>query len=262
MKSPCVLLFAFGLALAGCDLGSADDDGGGATDGASNSGGDAPGASAVAGCREACDRLQFFDCIDGDTHEVCWNACPNRVEGEVELFASCVMNSVPSCDPACLDNLLDADEPGSDSTSGGSSDSGTTPSSCEAACQAYVDAGCDVSDLSESPSCALACGALSTDEQAVVAACLNAPDTCEINPVCLEGAGEGGAGDETGGDVAMACQGACDGLLFFDCIDPAEHGTCFELCESEPEPDAETFTACVNTVGASCDGSCYDVFAG
>lgn len=267
MKIPSAFL-ALGLLLSAsaCDINvNEGDEGSSGTDGSSNSGGsgDAPSDSAVESCREACDGLQFFDCINADTHETCWNACPNRSDGDLELFSSCVMNSLPSCDPGCLDNLLDAPEPDPDPDPTGSNDSGGT-NTCEDACQAYIDAGCDVSDLGEAPTCALACSQLTDDEQAVVAACLNSPETCEVNPACLDGGGggeEGGGFDESGGDSPI-CQFACDDLLFYDCIAPAEHSNCYSVCGSAPNSEVDAFVGCVTSVGSTCDGSCYDVFVG
>jgi hypothetical protein len=264
-----VVFLTLGLLLSApaCDT-EVSEGGSGDTDGASNSGGsgDAPSSGAVSSCRGACDNLQFFDCINADTHETCWNACPNRSDGDLELFSSCVMNSLPSCDPGCLDNLLDAPEPDPDPDPTGSDTGGDN--ACEEACQAYVDADCDLSDLGEVPSCGLLCAQLTENEQAVVAACLNAPQTCEVNPACLDGEGEGSGGeegggfDESGGDSSSSCQFACDDLLFYACIAPAEHSNCYSVCGSAPTGDVDAFVGCVNSVGATCDGTCYDVFAG
>ena len=150
-----------------------------------------PTDASISDCRDACGELQTFDCIDGNTHEACWNVYQERSEGDLELFASCVSNSLPSCDPDCLDGLLDAAEP---SSTGG--DLGP----CESACGAYADAGCDVSELSGVEECALLCGALSSDFADYVATCFDSPETCEINPRCLDDEEGGGPADETGGE--------------------------------------------------------------
>lgn len=267
MKIPSAFL-ALGLLLClpACDIETDQDSGsGGDTDGGAGSGGAPPSNASVSSCRDACDGLQFFDCIDGGTHETCWNACPHRSDDDLELFASCVMNSLPNCDPDCLDGLLDAPEPQPEpTTDGGSDGAGTT--SCEDACQTYVDAGCDVSELSEAPSCAQACGVLSPDEQDLVAACLNSPATCEINPLCLDGGGEdGGAVDETGdgdGGGSVSCHIACDELLFYDCLTPSEHSNCYDVCDAATGNDADTFVSCVDAVIPKCDPGCYEVFVG
>lgn len=259
MKIPAVFL-ALGVLLStsACETDDVDEVSQG-TEGMSNSGGvaDGPSSSAVESCRGACDRLQFFECIDADTHEVCWQACPSRIDDDLELFSSCVMNSLPSCDSGCLNNLLDAPEPEPDPTGSSGSDGTNT---CEEACQAYINAGCDVSDFGEAPTCALACSQLTDDEQAIVAACFNSPETCEINPACVGGGEEGGF-DESGGD-SPTCQLACDDLLFYDCIAPAEHSTCYSTCGSAPTSEVDVFIGCVSSVGSACDGRCYDVFVG
>lgn len=199
MKTPSMLL-VLGLLVSvpACDDTGGDGNGGSAGVGAGTSGsgsgngsGAEPSNAAVSSCRDACDRLQFFDCIDADTHADCWNTCPDRTEDDLDLFASCVSNSVPSCDPGCLDNLIDAPEP--DPT--GSDDPANT---CVSVCQSYVDAGCDIDELGEISSCALVCAELSEVEQAVIVLCFDSPETCEVDPGCLDGGGEEGGGEEGG----------------------------------------------------------------
>ena len=165
---------------SGGDASGGDASGGGASGGDASGGG--PSEGAVDDCRSACDRLQFFDCIDGSTHATCWDACPEREEDDIELFASCVSNSSPSCDPGCLDGLLDAPEPEPETTT----TTGAEPAGCEEACQAYVDASCDLEFFGELTSCGQACATLSPIEQAAVAICFNSPETCEVDPACLE----------------------------------------------------------------------------
>ena len=267
MKIPSAFLaLGFLLCSPACDINIDQDSGsdGGDTDGG-GSGATPPSDASVSSCRDACDGLQFFDCIDGNTHETCWNACPNRADDDLELFASCVMNSLPNCDPDCLDGLLDAPEPAPDPDPTTDGSSGTT--TCEDACQAYVDAGCDVSELSEAPSCAQACGSLSPDEQDLIAGCLNSPQTCEINPLCFDGGGETGSSvDETGGGGggggSVSCQFACDDLLFYDCLTPVEHSECYDVCDSATGNDADAFVSCVSAVLPVCDPGCYEVFVG
>ena len=270
MKIPSAFLaLGFLFCAPACDM-DIDQDSGSDTDGGGGADARPPSDASVSSCRDACDRLQFFDCIDGDTHETCWNACPNRAEDDLELFASCVMNSVPSCDPDCLDSLLEAPEPEPEPEP--TSDGTPGSSTCEDACRAYVDAGCDVSDLSEAPSCAQACGSLSPDEQALVVVCLDSPQTCDINPLCLDGGAEESGGEESGGEEGggvgesggspIACQSACDDLMFFDCFTPAEHSECYDACDSAAGNDADAFVSCVAAVLPECDPGCYEVFVG
>jgi len=262
--------------LIGCDL-TEDEDSPADTDGSPNgsaSGGNAssggPSAGAVDGCRDACDNLQFFDCIDGSTHETCWNACAERNDGDLELFRSCVNNSAPACDPDCLDSLLDAPEPEPEpettTTAGGDS------SSCETVCQAYVDAGCELEFIEGIASCAQACASLSPVEQSAFAVCFSDPQTCEIDEACLEEeeeegeeeeeVEESGAGDESGGSTDIFCLGACDDSFALQCIDAQQHADCYDQCEIASVGDASAFVSCVDAVGVACDGSCYAVFVG
>ncbi len=245
------------LPLTGCDLDIEQESSSSGTDGPSD-GTRPPSDDAVGGCRDACDMLQFFDCIDGSTHETCWNACPERTDGDLELFESCVSNSSPTCDPDCLASLLDAPEPGPEPTT----TTGSSPSGCEAACQAYVDAGCELEFFEGIGSCAEACAALTPAESAAVAACFNSPQICEVDPACVEEGEDTSAADETGSPTDFECPAACDQLLTFDCIDAQQHADCFDQCEFAPPGDASTFVSCVQSVGAFCDGSCYEVFIG
>ncbi len=242
--------------LAGCDT-NVDEDSSSGTEGNTTS--NAPSDESVAGCRDGCDRLQFFDCIDGSVHETCWNTCAERSDDDLELFESCVNNSAPACDPDCLAGLIDAPEPepdpDPDTTTGGD------PSSCETVCQAYVDAGCELELFEEVTSCAQACATLSSVEQAAVAVCFNSPQTCEVDPECLlEEEEETSAADESGGGVDVSCLSACDTSLGLQCIDAQEHASCYSQCDVAPASDVEAFVACVDAVGAVCDGSCYAVF--
>lgn len=206
------IVFALGCLapLIGCDFTDEESsagtdgssDGGASGDGASGDGasGDEPSTEAVEGCRGACDNLQFFDCIDGSTHETCWNACAARSDSDLELFESCVNNSSPSCDPDCLESLLDASEPEPEPET--TTTTGADSSGCVDACQAYIDAGCELELLDGVVSCSQVCATLSAAEQAAVAVCFSNPQTCEVDAACVEEdveEEETGGADESGG---------------------------------------------------------------
>lgn len=57
----------------------------------------------VAGCQEACDREQFFGCIDAATQSVCRDKCEVAEADAIEAFKGC---AGPSCDPTCIDTFL------------------------------------------------------------------------------------------------------------------------------------------------------------
>lgn len=64
------------------------------------------GASAdVAGCQDACDELQFFDCIDAATQSVCRDKCTESSADAVEDFKAC---ADLSCDPTCIGTFLES----------------------------------------------------------------------------------------------------------------------------------------------------------
>lgn len=252
--------------LTGCDTDedetSSSDTEGASGEGASGEGASAGGPSdgAVDGCRSACDKLQFFDCIDGSTHGTCWNTCPERGDDDLELFESCVNNSSPSCDPDCLDGLFDAPEPEPETTT---TTTGAEPSGCEDACQSYVDAGCDLEFFEEVVSCGQACATLSLIEQGAAAICLNSPQTCEVDPACLEvEEEETGVADETGDSADFFCLAACDELLALECIDAQQNEDCFAACGVAPSSEVDAFVSCVDNVSFDCEGSCYAVFIG
>jgi hypothetical protein len=187
------------LALAGV-LACEEVDGGGEsspsannpTDSGGSGGPDAPGPSdgAVAMCRDTCDDELFFDCIDADRHEVCWNACPERSESDIELFRACVLNSAGACDPGCIENFLDADPVDSsggepDTTAGGGpgTSEGGTNVSCEDACEAFAGRGCNI-DFAGFDSCASFCASLDPTLHDFVVMCVELADGCMLPEQC------------------------------------------------------------------------------
>ena len=140
--------------------------------------------------------------------------------------------------------------------------SGTPTSSCPDACAEFVAAGC-VPPVD----CAGFCGMLSEFEQDFVGYCVDRRDGCTLPEECAEALGgsgeeggvEEGVGEGIGGDPVAACQGACDDMQLFDCIDEAQHASCRDLCTTAATADIDTFVACA--FGCE-DDACWTVFEG
>lgn len=64
-----------------------------------------PGAD-VAGCQDACDRMNFFDCIDSTTLSSCRQLCSSATNASVESFKSCNQNVCE--DTSCYDSFVAA----------------------------------------------------------------------------------------------------------------------------------------------------------
>lgn len=65
------------------------------------------GASAdVSGCRQACDDLQFFECVDASEHSQCRTVCETASADAVETFKSCTMGLCD--DNSCYLQLLES----------------------------------------------------------------------------------------------------------------------------------------------------------
>ena len=74
-----------------------------------------------------------------------------------------------------------------------------------------------------------------------------------------DGGADGGAGNGDPPSQADidACQGACDDLLFFDCLDADTHAQCYAICAERTPTDIDLFTACTTNTLPEC-GGCYD----
>lgn len=78
--------------------------------------------------------------------------------------------------------------------------------------------------------------------------------------------GTGGDGaDGSGGGQAPsmaqigACQGDCDDLLLWNCVDATEHETCYGACGEKDSESLDIFGACVLNTTPDCDAAtpCY-----
>lgn len=80
-------------------------DGSGTCDAACYTALDPSGPSAdVAGCQDACDKLAFFDCVDGSTQSACRNLCMTASRSSAENLKSC---SEGLCeDSSCYDTFV------------------------------------------------------------------------------------------------------------------------------------------------------------
>jgi hypothetical protein len=197
-----VLLLACAL---GCEEVDAGD--GGGTGGSSPTASDSdPSAESgdpwlIADCRETCDDLLFYDCLNADTHEACYDTCSDRGTQDIETFLACVQNTLPGCSE-CYENFADTDPPdpttgsetsGPDTTGGPGETSGVSAGTCLDACEEYVGAGCNVefSDV-EFTSCDEFCDALSGTAQALVVECVAERDGCTLPDYCTMSSSGGG----------------------------------------------------------------------
>jgi hypothetical protein len=236
--------------------GSGDGEGGG-------EGGETPSPQDTSRCKESCNQLKFFDCNDAADHARCFEACEAAPPSAIELFVACVQADI--CDPECaadLEGTVPSGEGGGEVGGGGEEGGGET-TTCADACGEFIAAGC-VPPVD----CAGFCGTLTELEQSFVVYCVERRDGCTLPEECADAlGGEGGGVSEEGGvseggggsDPIEQCQGACDDMQFFDCIDETQHAACRTLCTTASTEDIDTFVSCA--IGCS-DDACYQVFAG
>lgn len=184
------------LSLPGCDAieGGGGDSGADSGSEPTTTSGGATGAPAgpteaeIDRCRDQCDRLQFFDCIGSDLHAACWGYCADRPSDDLELFAACVGNTVPECDPGCLERLGDASPPPEPEPE--------DPATCAEACNDF-NLECP---SEESPDCAGLCAQLPASAHDFAVDCFEeATLTCSVPEGCEIEGGEGEGGGEEGG---------------------------------------------------------------
>ncbi len=159
---------------------TADDSGATAATADDTAGSEAPSPESTSACRDVCDDLLQFDCVDVDLHMACFEACGVRSDDEIELFRSCWLNT-PTCaeDPApaqeCVANFLDTDDPTPDPPAPGGN--------CLDACNAYVGGGCQ-SPIEGIDSCQEFCDMLPAELQDFAVMCLEDADGCTLPADC------------------------------------------------------------------------------
>lgn len=184
-------------ALPSCDATGGGDGGDGGGEVGGEGVGDGPAPSADQGrCKEACNKLKFFDCNDAADHAACFESCESAPADAIELFVACVEND--TCDPECSTNLqADAPDP-VDMTEGGGEEGGGAQT-CPEACASFIADGC-----APPVDCNGICASLTDLEQAFVGYCLERRDGCALPMECVDlfediGSGEGGPIEEGGG---------------------------------------------------------------
>lgn len=81
--------------------GASEGEGGGVSQGEGGGGGD----GAVAECQDACDSLNFFDCIDASQYSSCRSTCETASESSIGTFVGCAF----ACeDDACYVVFVDS----------------------------------------------------------------------------------------------------------------------------------------------------------
>ena len=244
-----------------CDE-QAGGDGGGSAEGGGE-GGEMPSAQDTSRCKESCNQLKFFNCNDAADHARCFEACESAPPSAIELFVACVQADI--CDPECAADLEGAvpsgEGEGEVGGGGGEEEGGGETTTCADACGEFIAAGCV-----QPVDCAGFCGTLTELEQSFVVYCVERRDGCELPEECADAlGGEGGSVEEEGGgggtgpDPVEQCQGACDDMELFMCIDEQQHADCRTLCTTASTEDIDTFVACA--FGCT-DDACYQVFSG
>lgn len=201
------LIVASTLLATGCvevndgDEGGGGDDGDGLGDGGDGGDGGEPLASdaEVDTCKEGCDKLKFFDCIDSGEHAQCFDVCGRVDSDAIELFDSCVSTDI--CDASCFDQLVDAQAPvGDDDDDDDDSTGGPT---CVSACSAINNA-C----FEGSIDCNALCSVVTEEQDTLIKYCNEVRDGCSFPDECIEafeeveGGGPGEGGGEEGGAEA------------------------------------------------------------
>lgn len=196
------VLAVFGFhALPSCDATGSGDGGGGDGGGDGGDGGGdgpAPGVD-QSRCKDACNKLKFFDCNDAADHAACFVSCENAPASAIEVFVACV--EADTCDPECAANLHGDAPPAGEVTGGGGGgeEEGGSAASCPEACEAFIIDGC-----APPVDCVQICASLTELEQAFVGYCLERRDGCTLPMECTElfedlGSEEGGPIEEGGG---------------------------------------------------------------
>jgi len=252
----------------------AEDDGGpsgpgGAGPGPGGGGGALPD---VAGCRNACDKLRFFDCIDSRLQASCFEECGLATAETVDRFIRCV--DADTCDPTCLERFDETPSP----LPGGGVDE------CIRGCEGLNTRGC----FGEGGvACARECRGFSVSELELALWCIDRADGCEV-PASCTAAFVGAEGEEPEpdpepwpdpepdpqpepdpepepgpGDVEISwCRDVCDALHFVGCVTAGEHRDCHALCASSSADSVDAFIGCDDSGVCSGFSDCYEVFAG
>jgi hypothetical protein len=104
-----------------------------------------------------------------------------------------------------------------------------------------------------------------------LSACVEITGDDDNGDSAADGSGDDGDDDDSGGgggggnppDSAQveSCQGSCDSLLFFDCLNADDHANCYAVCPERTNADIDLFDACVSNTLPECS-DCYDNLLG
>jgi hypothetical protein len=137
------------------------------------SSGDPPGNQA---CEDACDKLQFFDCIDAGTFSTCMSLCSSAETSKKDTFSSCVESaSVDQCQ--AVDCYYQFDE---------SAVPGPTPkqiADCKKSCADLAFFDCITG--TDAAACNAACDTSTKQEIEAFLACTADPTDCAAAAQCL-----------------------------------------------------------------------------
>lgn len=246
---------AFALSFAAVALacsGSSNNASPGGSSGSSGTPSGGASADQIDACKQGCDKMKFFNCSSAAEQARCYDDCEKATSKQIEVFTGCAQASV--CDPDCRTSITPAP------STGGTGGTGATSDSCGTACQKLVT--CSLIKVGDKDKCVDVCEKQAYQYQID---CVNSNDCDAIPKAC--GASTGGStGTSSGGTSSggtdpgvFQCQSACDGALFFKCIDASQQAKCRDACTTAAATKRDSYTSCANQAGGDCaqQGDCY-----
>lgn len=248
------LFFSFfmaALSVGGCSSTTSADPGG-SSGGSSGGGGGGASAAETTRCKEACDKMKFFNCNSADEQARCYADCDKATSSQIEVFTGCAESSI--CDPECRTSI----QPKETAQAGGG---GASASTCATACDKLVS--CSLIPVGAKAECNTEC---STKGYQYQIDCVNGTACDKIASTCGGGSSSStsssGGSSGTNGDPAAACLSECDSINFFKCAPVESHATCRDKCASASATSRDAFTSCSQSSGVDCDRKkgCLDAF--
>lgn len=211
--------------------------------------GQRPDESQLGRCREACNKLKFFDCNTATEQAACYQSCDAASSDQIDLFEACVDAS--TCDPACSTNIRPESPPPVTSAEG-----------CIPLCESYLGDGC-VPELSTAD-CAAFCA--DPDTQLALTYCIERRVGCALPEGCITIEDDvvvtpPDPEADPGADAFEACVEGCERLGALGCISPVDTAECSALCETADSSTQDRLVTCADA--ATCfgpmDDTCYQL---
>lgn len=250
LRSYVAFALSFSVVALACS-GSSNDSPGGSSGSSGAASGGATGAQ-IDACKQGCDKMKFFNCSSAAEQARCYDDCDKASSKQIEVFTGCAQASV--CDPDCRTSITPAP------STGGTGGSGASAESCGTACQKLVT--CNFIKVGDKDACVDACEKQAYQYQID---CVTSNDCSAIPKACGASAGGSGgtsSGTSSGGTTdpgVFRCESACDGALFFKCIDASQQAKCREACTTVAATKRDAYASCANQAGGDCaqQGDCY-----